>query len=50
MLESIKELTNLASKSKKIWILPIVLFLIIITLVIIAAQASPVPLFIYPII
>lgn len=50
MFESIKELVNLGFNSRKIWIIPIILFLIIIALIVFAAQVSPVPLFIYPII
>lgn len=50
MLESIKQLLILALKSKKIWIIPIVLFLVILALIIISAQLAPVPVFIYPLI
>lgn len=44
-----KQLMKLASKSDKVWIIPIVLFLIIIALLVIASQISPVPVFLYPI-
>jgi len=50
MFETIKQLLILATKSKKIWIIPIILFLIIIALLIVSAQISPLPIFIYPII
>jgi hypothetical protein len=50
MFEAVKQLTILASKSNKIWIIPAILFLIIIALLIISAQISPVPVFLYPII
>ncbi len=49
MFNSIKQLVILASNSKKIWIIPIILFLIIIALLIISAQISPLPVFLYPI-
>ncbi len=50
MFETIKQIFVLGMKSKKIWIIPIVLFLIIIALLIISAQISPLPVFLYPII
>ncbi len=50
MFDSIKELINLGFNSRKIWIIPIILLLVIIALIVFAAQISPVPLFIYPII
>lgn len=50
MFEAIKQLSILGTKSKKIWIIPLVLFLIIIALLIISAQISPLPIFLYPII
>jgi hypothetical protein len=50
MFESIKQIFILGTKSKKIWIIPLVLFLIIIALLVISAQISPLPIFIYPII
>jgi len=49
MMHTIKQLILLATHSKKIWIVPIVLFLIIIALLIISAQISPLPVFLYPI-
>lgn len=49
MFGSIKQLFLLAINSKKIWMLPFALFLIIIALLIIFVQVSPLPLFIYPI-
>lgn len=50
MLESIKQLLKLAIKTDKIWLIPIFLLLVIIALLIISAQISPVPIFLYPII
>jgi len=50
MFETVKQLLILTSKSKKIWIVPIILLLIIIALLVINAQISPLPIFIYPII
>ncbi|MCL4364056.1 DUF5989 family protein [Patescibacteria group bacterium] len=50
MFETIKQIFILGMKTKKIWIIPIVLFLIIIALLIISAQISPLPVFLYPII
>jgi uncharacterized integral membrane protein len=49
MFSTLTELGKLVMKSKKIWVVPIVLFLIIIALLIVAAQTSPVPVFLYPI-
>lgn len=50
MIESMKQILQLALKSKKIYVLPILLFLVIIALLIISASISPVPIFMYPII
>jgi len=50
MFETIKQLLILVTKSNKIWLIPIVLTLIIIALLVISAQISPVPIFLYPII
>jgi len=50
MFETIRQLLILALKSKKAWIIPLILFLIIIALLIISAQISPLPVFLYPII
>ncbi|MFZ2024813.1 MAG: DUF5989 family protein [Microgenomates group bacterium] len=49
MFQTIKQLFILATHSKKIWIIPVVLFLIIIALLVISAQISPLPVFLYPI-
>lgn len=49
MFSSIKHLTILALNSKKIWIIPVILFLIIIALLVISAQVTPLPVFLYPI-
>lgn len=45
MFESIRQIFILGTKSKKIWIIPLVLFLIIIALLVISAQISPLPVF-----
>ena len=50
MFETVKQLYILALKSKKIWIIPLILLLIIIALLVVFAQVSPLPVFIYPII
>jgi len=50
MFETIKQLLILATKSKRVWVIPIILFLIIIALLMISAQISPLTIFIYPII
>jgi len=50
MIESIKQLLVLVAKSDKIWLIPVILTLVIIALLIISAQISPVPIFIYPLI
>jgi hypothetical protein len=48
-MKVIKQLLTLIKKSNKLWIVPVILLLIIVALLVIAAQVSPVPLFIYPI-
>ncbi len=50
MFESVKQILILSTKSKKIWLIPVFLLLIIIALLIISAAISPVPVFLYPII
>lgn len=50
MFETIRQIFILGMKSKKIWIIPVILFLVIISLLIISAQISPLPVFLYPII
>ena len=50
MFRSLKQLFILLTKSNKIWVIPVILLLIIIALLIISAQISPVPIFLYPII
>lgn len=50
MFKSVRQLIKLGLSSNKIWIIPIILFLIILALLVISAQISPVPVFIYPII
>jgi hypothetical protein len=49
MFSSIKQLFILALHSKKIWIIPILLALVIVGLLIISAQIAPVPVFLYTI-
>ena len=50
MLETIKQLFILITKTDKMWLIPAFLLLIIIVLVVISAQIAPVPIFIYPLI
>ena len=50
MFQSLKQLFILAGKSKKAWLIPLFLLLIIAALLIISAELAPVPLFLYPII
>jgi uncharacterized membrane protein YjdF len=49
MFSSIHQLFKLATQSKKVWLLPIILFMIIVALLVISAQVSPLPVFLYPI-
>lgn len=49
MFSSVRQLFVLATKSKKMWIIPIVLFFVIVALLVISAQISPLPVFLYPI-
>lgn len=49
MFETVKQLITLSLKSRKIWIIPVILLLIIIALLIVTAQVAPVPVFLYPI-
>lgn len=49
MFETIKQIFILGKKSKKLWIIPIVLLLVIVALLVISAQLSPIPIFLYPI-
>lgn len=49
MVATLKQLIKLLSKSNKIWIVPVLLLLIIVALLVISAQISPVPIFLYPI-
>ncbi|MCJ7792621.1 MAG: DUF5989 family protein [Candidatus Marinimicrobia bacterium] len=50
MVASIHQILILLLKTKKIWIIPIILTLVIIAIIIISAQVSPVPVFLYPLI
>lgn len=50
MFASAKQLFILLTKSNKVWIIPVILLLIIIALLVVFAQISPVPIFLYPII
>jgi len=50
MFETIKQIITLALKSNKIWLLPMLLLLVIVALLVISAQISPLPVFLYPII
>ena len=48
-LNTFKELFRLVTHSKKIWLIPVFLFLVIIALLVIGAQVSPVTIFLYPV-
>jgi len=50
MFEGTKALWRLLKRTDKIWLIPALLFLVIIALLVIAAQISPVPIFLYPIV
>lgn len=50
ILSTVKNLLQLMNASRKVWLIPVVLFLIIIALIVVAAQISPVPVFLYPLI
>lgn len=50
MIEAVKQIIKLLFKSKKVYLIPIILLLIIMALLIISASISPVPIFLYPII
>jgi len=45
-----KEILDFLYKTKKWWLIPLFLFLIIVGLLIILASSSPVPIFIYPLV
>ncbi len=48
MIETIKQILYLATKSKKIWLAPIILGLVFIAFLIITVSLSPTPIFLYP--
>ncbi len=48
MFEVIKQVSILIRKTNKIWLVPILLLFIIVVLMVISAQISPVPIFMYP--
>jgi hypothetical protein len=50
MFESVRQLAHLASKSNKVWLLPIILALIIVALLVVSANLAPIPIFLYPLI
>ena len=50
MLESIRLICRYMWKTKKWWMVPALLLLVIIGLLIILSTATPVPIFIYPLI
>jgi hypothetical protein len=50
MVESIKQLLLLVKNTKKDWLIPVILFFIIVAMLIIASQIVPIPFFIYPIV
>ncbi len=49
-MEAIKQLIILMRKSNKVWLIPLILLFCIFGLLIISAQISPVPIFLYPLI
>jgi len=49
-LEMFKEILEFLYKTKKWWLIPLILLLIIIGLLIVLSASSPVPIFIYPLI
>ena len=48
MFESVRQLLFLARKTDKIWLIPVILLLIIVALLVVGAQISPLPVFLYP--
>lgn len=50
MFGVIRQLVTLACASRKLWLLPILLALIIVALLIVSAGIAPVPIFLYPLI
>jgi len=50
MLESIKELAIFLWKTKKWWLIPTILGIIIIALLLIVSYSTPLPVFIYPLV
>lgn len=48
MFESVRQLLLLARKTDKIWLIPAILFLVIASLLVVGAQISPLPVFLYP--
>jgi len=50
MFEPARQLLRLALQSRKIWLLPIVLALVIVALLVVSANLAPVPIFLYPLI
>jgi len=49
-IKSFKEILQYLWKTKKWWLLPAILFLIIIGLLIVLVATSPIPIFIYPLV
>lgn len=50
MFEVARQLWILIKKTDKLWLIPLLLVLVILGLLIVGAQISPVPVFIYPLI
>lgn len=46
----VKELFDFMTKTKRWWLIPLVLLLVIVGLLILLVASSPVPIFIYPLI
>lgn len=48
IVDLFKEFLELLIETSKWWLIPVILFLIIIGLLIILSSTSPVPIFVYP--
>jgi len=49
-LEILKEIFEYLWKTKKWWLIPVVLLIVIVGLLILIVSTSPVPVFIYPLV
>jgi len=50
MLESIKELISFIWKTKKWWLIPVCVLILIVGLFLIVSYSSPLPVFVYPLV